>query len=160
MEYLAEFSRKTPPSLVGVGTLEKQEDEIYAVENHTVVAPDFPPTVFGLVPQHGKVVIPKDSRVAGAVETTLIFLAGDYPHVHRRIEIRECPGKNCYPDIDRCPGKDCYSVGAPQGHAVTLLLRGAESRIQYRRLDVSAPLNALAVLRTLSGNILSSVSIE
>jgi hypothetical protein len=138
----------TPPSLIGVGALGKQEDKIYAVEVHTTLAPNAHPIPFGLIPQNGIVVIPLDKRVVNPFDERLLFLAGDFPHVHRRIEVHGCDWPNCEPRV------------GPRQDPATLFLRRGESSFRYRRPNVLLPLNVHAVMRTLLGHTLSSVSIE
>jgi hypothetical protein len=139
MESIAEFSRKTPPSLLGVASEDRADDSIYAIVSEAEQGSGVK-TITGLDFQNPHWVRPPASQVATASRTFLVFYAGDYPHVHRHIEV-SCTSPYCVPRSDSRPH-----------------LRRAIARFEYMQPNalLQRPLNAFAALSTCWGQPLPS----
>lgn len=157
MEYLSNFSRKTPPSLFDIKSEAKADDSIFAIVS-VAEQGEGAPVIRSLVLQDGKWHRTPDSKVETGTKLFLIFHVGDYPHVHRRIEVLGCSSRNCsVPAVSNPPdprwARTCF-------HEV----RRAEDCFQYWQPNVAIqprpPLNVRAELRTLWGHLLDSTLVN
>jgi len=157
MEYLSNFSRKTPPSLLDRESEAKAGDFIFAIDSMAEHGKEAP-VVTGLVFRDGKWDRPEDSKVGTASKTYLIFHAGDYPHVHRRVEVLECGLPNC-----SVPPAESNRPDPLQPRTCFSALRRARACFEYWQPHAAylpLRLNVRAVLRTLWGYPLDSARIN
>jgi hypothetical protein len=148
MESLANFSRRTPPSLFARKSEAKADDVIFAIDSVAEQGKGAS-IITGLVPQGGRWARSPDSQVESGTKTFLVFHVGDYPHVHRRIEIFGCNQPDCVLPLG----------GNPRN------VRRATARFEYWQpyAAVRRPrplLNVRAELRALWGHSLDSVPID
>jgi hypothetical protein len=158
MGYVSDFSRKTPPSLIDMESEAKAEDFIFGIDNVALSGKDAP-VVTGLAFRDGKWNRTPDSKVGTAKKTYLIFAAGDFPHVHRRLEVLGCALPNC--SVPPAGG----SGPAPVQPKTTCFptLRRARACFEYWQPLAAyrpLPLNVRVVMRTPWGHALDLVRIE
>jgi hypothetical protein len=157
MEYISYLSRRTPPSL-DMKSEAKADDVVFAIIS-VAEQGDQPPVVTGVAFQDGKWRRPSDSKVETGTNLFLIFHVGDYPHVHRRIEIVGCSSRNCSVPAKRTPPDPRWA-----GSCFFPELRRAKACFQYWQPNVAIrprpPLNIRGDLVTFWGHTLGSVEID